>query len=354
MLEMIRDLHCCPPPWKGAVDGVIVSMGVTVYPAREIADWILSGGVPATAVGHDWFDPRVPAFYDEPRAIADRAAEHLLACGCASFLFVGFGRSTGSAARGAAFRAALARHRRRAAEHATAGQCYGTFEDELLVRADAKLAGHLRGLRKPLGVFALNDYFAAAVASLCRELGLAVPASVRVIGVGDTAAARANDPPLSSVRSRRDVCGFAAASALHRILRGGPVSSKPIAVPGAEAVPRVSTIGAEGAIGNLDDVLRHIDEHACAGVSVDQLVDIVGVSRRSFETWFRRDVGRSPAQEVRRVRLEKAKELLAASDLSVTRVAARVGFQDASAFSKFFRNGTGLSPRGFRGKRRPR
>ena len=48
--------------------------------------------------------------------------------------------------------------------------------------------------------------------------------------------------------------------------------------------------------------------------------------------------------------VEKAKQLLGGSELSMTRIAAMVGFQEAAAFSKFFRAATGVSPRDFRAR----
>jgi LacI family transcriptional regulator len=355
MRDIIEDLDRRPPPWAGHVDGAVVGIGVGRWPARAIADWVVLGGVPAVAVGHDWFDPRVPAFYIDPVAIAECAAEHLLACGCASLLYFGYAKSAGSAARGEAFGKAVGRLGRRAVAHASPTQFGGVFEDEAGVRADAALADLLRSLRRPVGVFALNDFFAAAVGILCRDLHLAVPDDVRILGSDDTFTARSHHPPLSSMHTPREEAGFAAMAALHRVLATSPAPAPPAgptAIGGARVAPRVSTVGAREAVANLDDVRRHIEEHACGGVTVEQLVDLVGVSRRTFETWFRGRVGHSPGQEIQRVRLAKAKELLRGSELSVTRIAAMVGFREAAAFSKFFRNATGLSPRDFRHHRR--
>lgn len=348
MRAMIEDMDRRPPPWKGRVDAVVVGIGVLDWPARSIADWVVSGGVPAVSVGHDWFDPRVPAFYVDQTFIADQAAQHLVDCDCASFLFYGFAKSTGSSVRGQAFLQALAARKRRGVAHAAQTQYYGAFEDEAKTKTDPRFAELLKMARKPVGVFALNDNFAVAAAMICRDLGLDIPQSVRVLGAEDTLVARSNDPPLSSIRTSREQAGYEAMAALHRMLKGEPGPTSATAVRGATVVPRVSTVGAQDAVGSVDDLRRYIEEHACDGANVEQLVDIVGISRRSFENWFREHFGHSPGHEIQRVRLEKAKELLAGSDLSVTRIASMVGFQEAAAFSRFFRAGTGLSPRQFR------
>lgn len=52
-----------------------------------------------------------------------------------------------------------------------------------------------------------------------------------------------------------------------------------------------------------------------------------------------------------RVRIQKAKDLLAYTDYPVSRVAAQVGFPDASNFSKRFKQCTGLLPLEYRNRR---
>ena len=56
----------------------------------------------------------------------------------------------------------------------------------------------------------------------------------------------------------------------------------------------------------------------------------------------------TPLQEIRRVRLERAKSLLRETRLSIGRIAVMVGFEEQAAFGKFFRQQTELSPREYR------
>ncbi|MFM1902806.1 MAG: hypothetical protein RLZZ440_706 [Planctomycetota bacterium] len=72
-----------------------------------------------------------------------------------------------------------------------------------------------------------------------------------------------------------------------------------------------------------------------------------GVSRRTLERQFQRLVGHSPAEEIRRRRLDRAKELLNNQSVPIADVAGRVGFT-AAAFSRFFRQQTGSTPREYR------
>jgi LacI family transcriptional regulator len=348
MRNMVADLVSTVPPWKGHVDGVIVGIGSANYPTETIADWISSGGAPAVCIGNDWFDPRVPSFGGDHAAAVACAVEHLQKCGCESYLFIGFANSAGSTKRGGLFCNAFAGSGKRVVYHPLQDSLNGSFEDIAILTKDQKLMELLHELPKPIGTFVLNDAYAAGFNVFCRHLQLAVPGAVRILGTGDTSLTRMQDPQLSSVRVPREELGREMMAGLHRILDGAPPPTKPTLVGGAYVVARESTIGVRESVGSIDEVRKYIEEHACAGVTVDELVDIVGVSRRSFEHWFREQVGHTPGDEILRVRLRKAKELLTRSELSMARIAAMVGFTESGAFSRFFRNGTGTSPRDFR------
>ena len=50
------------------------------------------------------------------------------------------------------------------------------------------------------------------------------------------------------------------------------------------------------------------------------------------------------------MRLEKAKDLLAKTQLFVSRIASMVGFEETASFSRFFAKQTGMSPLAYRRK----
>jgi LacI family transcriptional regulator len=344
--DMVEDF-ARPPVWTGRVDAMLVSIG-REGPAHELADWLLTAGVPTVSVTADWFDPRVPACIADADSMAKLAARHLIQCRCDSFLFVGFGLSTGSAARGRALRDALASGGRELTEYESSVRMVGPLEEELPKFADPKLVKLLHRLPKPLGVWALNDNFAAGVSLLCEQQGLAVPEAVKILGVGDTRVARLRRPTLSSIRSPSDEVGYQSARTLHAMLDGQPGVRKVTKVRVTELAARESSVASAQRAWDLDRVREYINRHACNGVSVDQLVDIAGVSRRSFELWFRREVGRSPGEEIHRVRLERAKHLLQSTELSTGQIARMVGYEETAGFSRFFRAATGMTATDYR------
>ncbi|MDB6076753.1 MAG: araC 2 [Akkermansiaceae bacterium] len=74
----------------------------------------------------------------------------------------------------------------------------------------------------------------------------------------------------------------------------------------------------------------------------------LGVSYSSFRRTFRGVTGRSPADYFTEMRMNRAKQLLAAPSKSIQEVSAILGFDTSSHFSHLFKTRTGLSPRAFR------
>jgi len=83
-------------------------------------------------------------------------------------------------------------------------------------------------------------------------------------------------------------------------------------------------------------------------IGLDDLANLVNLSRYHFCTAFRRATGRTPHQWLTVQRIGRAQELLADPALSVTDIALSVGYETPSAFAASFRKVTGVSPTRFR------
>jgi len=87
-----------------------------------------------------------------------------------------------------------------------------------------------------------------------------------------------------------------------------------------------------------------IDRDYGGGLDVPQLAREAYASPAHFIRSFKRAFGETPHQHLRRRRIERAKELLRATDLSVTEVSLEVGFQSLGSFSAAFRELVGAAP----------
>ncbi|MFM2090075.1 MAG: hypothetical protein RLZZ127_564 [Planctomycetota bacterium] len=80
-------------------------------------------------------------------------------------------------------------------------------------------------------------------------------------------------------------------------------------------------------------------------VSLGDLAREAGLSRFHFARAFKSETGRTPLEEVRRLRLAEARGLLMTTDLPVETVAARCGLGNARLLARWFARTYGLSPR---------
>lgn len=84
------------------------------------------------------------------------------------------------------------------------------------------------------------------------------------------------------------------------------------------------------------------------GWTISQMAMAVDMSISHFQRIFRLETGLTAHQYLRRARLEKARELLECTPLSVKEVRTRVGVEDNSHFSRDFRKKYGMSPTEYR------
>ena len=95
-------------------------------------------------------------------------------------------------------------------------------------------------------------------------------------------------------------------------------------------------------------VITYMKERLDQDLSLQQLADVVRLSRFHFCSAFRLATGSTPYETLTRLRLDEACRLLTSSTRSVSEIALSVGFQTPSAFAARFRKGVGLTPREFR------
>ena len=81
---------------------------------------------------------------------------------------------------------------------------------------------------------------------------------------------------------------------------------------------------------------------------VASMVRLSGLAERTFKRRFQKAVGMSPLEYVHALRLETAKHLLETTDETLEKLAGRVGYEDATFFSRLFRRKIGLTPAEYR------
>ena len=97
-----------------------------------------------------------------------------------------------------------------------------------------------------------------------------------------------------------------------------------------------------------EKVLTYMSEHLDKEVSLDILAKLLFLHPNYLLRKFKKDFGISPIKYFKNLRIEKAIELLANTDMLSADIAGALGIDDPNYFSYFFKTSTGISPRKFR------
>jgi LacI family transcriptional regulator len=98
----------------------------------------------------------------------------------------------------------------------------------------------------------------------------------------------------------------------------------------------------------LANALRIIRERACEGMTVQDLLDHLCVSRSWLERNFRKSLNRSPQAAIRLVQIKRCKELLRTTSLPLEKIAHLAGFEHPEYMSVVFKRETGDTPGRYR------
>jgi len=320
----------------------------------ENLDEVMKLKVPLIIIGHK--RPEIPNFVNvvtDSEKIGKMAAEHLLECGFKNFGYCGILMGQGyeppwSILRRQAFFAKV-----KEAGH----RCYDFFDQfphphSSRTAAINALCKWLKKLPKPVGIMACNDDRAQQVAEACKLCGIAVPDEVGIIGVdNDEVVCGLTDPPLSSVAVNFFRAGAEAAAALQALMQRLTPPNTRIIAPATHIVVRRSTDFVAASDQFVAKALRFIrDTGWNAKISVSDVVQAAGTSRRNLEKRFRTELGHSILAELKYVRGEKIANMLVETNLPIAKIAECLGFEDVQHFARYFKSIKGLTPLAYRKK----
>jgi len=325
--------------WHG--DGIIARIENS-----KIAAAVVNSGVPAVDVSAARLAPSLPWVETDDRAIAKLAAEHLIERGFQHYAFCGDHRFNWSRWREEHFQKQIT----------DAGfVCHVYPQSAKRIKSipweeeQHRLSEWIHQLPKPVGIMACYDIKAQQLLDACRTINVSVPEEVAIIGVdNDEILCNLSEPPLSSIIPNTHQTGYEAAALLDRMISGQKVSSDAHLIKPLGIATRQSTD-----IQAIDDqsisaAVRFIRHHACDGINVQDILKSVPLSRRVLESRFQKIIGRSPHEEIMRIRLDRVKQLLTETDLSLIQIAERTGFRHPEYLNVAFKKQTGTTPGTFR------
>lgn len=326
--------------------------GIIMRDVDQLSE-VLALGIPAVVVGHSKTEvPGLANVVTDSPTIGRMAAEHLLNCGVRHFAYCGYDttpweKCPWSELRGDAFHEKV--------KEAGFGVHFYPRQSATVSLSwkheRQRMAAWLLSLPRPLGLMACNDDRGQQVIEACRTAALTVPDDVAVLGVdNDELVCSLSDPPLSSVAINFERAGYDAAASLGGLLNNQKDVPRKILVHATHIVARRSTDILALEDPHVVKALRFIQEQCRSSLSVSEVVRAAALSRRALEERFRRMVGRSILQEIRRVRVDHISRLLVETNLPVSQIADALGFSDIRHFARYFHSETKSTPLAHRKK----
>lgn len=329
--------------WKG--DGILARIEST-----EMATTIQELGIPTVDLRCWKGVPGVPQINTDDEAVVRMAIEHLRHQGLNSFAFCGFEGADYSVRRLGWFRELLGSDESAAVYESRGSRHPGTIGQESKGMLDTEgVTRWLQLLEKPVGLIACNDIRAQQILQCCEDAGIAVPDDIAVIGVdNDEVICGLCHPNLSSVDPNTRQIGYDAAALLDQMMEGGGVPAEEVVVPPSRVIVRGSTDVIAIEDRTVAAAYRFLREHACEGISVEDVVRIVPLSRRSLERRMRQYFGRSPSELIAELRVARIKQLLEGTDFPLKKIAWLAGFTHDEHMAVFFRRQVGEPPGKYR------
>ncbi|MGI5868324.1 MAG: substrate-binding domain-containing protein [Kiritimatiellia bacterium] len=225
-----------------------------------------------------------------------------------------------------------------------------------VVCSDAvRLGRWIATLPERTGCFCTSDFLARQAVQALLAHGRAVPDSVSVVGVGDSALDSVlSAKPLSSIILPDTLIGRTAATLMTAMLH------RPQTRPASQTLPPVRLVVRESSalfICHDPLVARAVGEmeaNLFRPCGIDELARRLGASKRSLELRFNAALGRSPAAEWRHRRHREICRLLVDTDIPLADIAALAGDGEPSYFWNAFRKTEDITPARYRATHRAR
>lgn len=334
-----------PPPewlrrWRG--DGILARIG-----NRRVAEAVRAVGVPVVELRGVLTDLGYPFIGVDNLAVARLALDHLRARAFHKLAFCGLPPGVHPLMddrcdyfRRLAVESGFACHVYPARR---AGRTHSWEQEQ------ERLARWIKTLPLPTGVMTCNDDRGLQVLDACRRAEVMVPDEVAVVGVdNDECLCELAIPPLTSIDVLPDRIGYEAAATLDAMMSGRACDDGPVLLAPRGIVVRQSTDVLATDDREVAHAVAFIRQRACGRIQMADVLAHVGLSRSVLEPRLKRVLGRTIRQEIQRVRIERAKELLAATDLPIKQIASRCGFRYVQYLTRVFRDGVGRTPAEYR------
>jgi len=281
----------------------------------------------------------------DSEAIVEMVAEYYLDKGFQNFAFSGFDSMFWSQKRKKHFQTYLEEQGYSLNTYNTPKQVdHYEWSDE-----KEKLADWLRQLPKPTGILTCTDDRGLQLLEACRHANIKVPEEVSIVGIdNDHLVCDLSNTALSSVELTTVQAGYEAAALLEKMMEGEQVSDYTIMVQPKRIITRVSSDILAINDEKVARAMEYIRENSRANIKVEDAVRAAMSSRRILEQSFKKILGATIGEEIRRHKIERICELLIETNLPIKEIAAVTGFETSKHIARYFSRAKGMNLQQFR------
>ncbi len=316
----------------------------------EDADRYAALGIPVVDIAGAHTRANIHRVHNDDFTTGRRAGEYLRRLGASSFAYCGVQRVHWSRQRLLGFAEAAG----------VAIDSIPRFERSLTwwqhAGTSSALRTWLRNLPDGTALFSCNDRAGVKAIAHCLDIGLAVPKQRTLLGVDDEdLLCTLSTPSLSSVRLDCATIGYRAASLIATTLETAPAWSanhqQTFLVPPQHVVERESTTVILEQDPVVAKAVQFIRANFAQPITVESVVQVCAVSRRTLEVRFKQARGCTIHTEIAQTRLEHACRLLGQTDMTMETIAGECAFSNVQRFHILFKRAYACTPGQWRASR---
>lgn len=291
--------------------------------------------------------PGLPGVYSDPCAMGRLAADHLIDRGFRRLCMLSDDRHAHTKKVAEAFV-------QRAREEEVAQCVVVRMEEESYERPsywihlEQLLRDQLDAFEPPVGVFIETAPHARLLIQLGQARGWHIPHDLAVLCQHNLAAVVDVSPQISHLEMNHEQVGYKAAAMLDQMLDTGWAPTEPVLVPPVGVIGRESTDYFAVSDSVVAEALQMISGRLDQKLRIEDIAYELAVSPSLLKKRFASSLGRGVGQEIRRLRLEAAKRMLASPGRPIGEVARKSGFGNADVMNQVFRREFGITPSAFR------
>lgn len=325
--------HALPEGWSG--QGLIARISTP-----ELADKIIESGLPVVNIGKVLV-PGFPAptLRSDDTISARMAVEHFAERNLTNLIVIGPLDRPSPAAYMRAFQT----------EATSQGYPCEIHSAHDLINGSPELKIWLKKIPKPSGILTMGHILGKRLLEYCRQEEISVPYDVAVLSSNyDALMCNTCYPALSGIICPTEQIGYKAAELLEQMMNGEAVSYDTIHFPPLGIENRMSSDTLAVDDPPLVKVIESIRKRAFEPIALKDILNEVPMARRTLDYKFKKTLGHSPAEEIRKLRINKARKMLAQTDLPMQFIAEACGYANYNYLTQVFKQNTGMTPSEYR------